>query len=32
MEQTENEVRVLQESCKALVEQNIPDLKIDEDT
>ncbi|XP_026735577.1 uncharacterized protein LOC113499339 isoform X1 [Trichoplusia ni] len=32
MEQTENEVRTLQESCRALVEQNIPDLKIEEDT
>ncbi|XP_037302374.1 uncharacterized protein LOC115444450 isoform X2 [Manduca sexta] len=32
MEQTENEVRILQESCRALVEQSIPDLKIDEDT
>ncbi|XP_028177236.1 uncharacterized protein LOC114365018 isoform X1 [Ostrinia furnacalis] len=31
MEQTENEVRILQESCKALVEQSIPDLKIEED-
>ncbi|XP_069361972.1 nuclear anchorage protein 1 isoform X2 [Maniola hyperantus] len=30
MEQTENEVKTLQESCRALVEQNIPDLKIDE--
>ncbi|XP_013186143.2 klarsicht protein isoform X1 [Amyelois transitella] len=32
MEQTENEVRILQESCRALVEQSIPDLKIDENT
>lgn len=32
MEQTENEVRTLQESCRALVEQSIPDLKIDEET
>ncbi|KOB69762.1 Uncharacterized protein OBRU01_16373, partial [Operophtera brumata] len=32
MEQTENEVRSLQESCRALVEQSIPDLKIDEVT
>ncbi|XP_059051800.1 klarsicht protein [Achroia grisella] len=32
MEQTENEVRILQESCRALVEQSIPDLKIDDDT
>ncbi|XP_021207074.1 klarsicht protein isoform X1 [Bombyx mori] len=31
MEQTENEVRTLQASCKALVEQNIPELKIDDD-
>lgn len=30
MEQTENEVRSLQESCRALVEQNIPDFKIEE--
>nr|XP_026497313.1 uncharacterized protein LOC113401567 isoform X2 [Vanessa tameamea] len=30
MEQTENEVKTLQESCRALVEQSIPDLKIDE--
>ncbi|CAG9567908.1 unnamed protein product [Danaus chrysippus] len=32
MEQTENEVKILQESCRALVEQSIPDLKIDEVT
>lgn len=32
MEQTENEVRSLQESCRALVAQNIPDFVIDEDT
>ncbi|KAJ8709083.1 hypothetical protein PYW07_008909 [Mythimna separata] len=32
MEQTENEVRTLQESCRALVELSIPDLKIEEDT
>ncbi|CAG4960249.1 unnamed protein product [Colias eurytheme] len=32
MEQTENEVKILQESCRALVEQSIPDLKIDDDT
>ncbi|KAL4717275.1 hypothetical protein ACJJTC_017162 [Scirpophaga incertulas] len=32
MEQTENEVRTLQESCRALVEQSIPDLMIDDDT
>ncbi|XP_022113891.2 uncharacterized protein LOC110992394 [Pieris rapae] len=32
MEQTENEVKILQESCRALVEQSIPDLKIEEDT
>lgn len=32
MEQTENEVRTLQESCRALVEQSIPDLKIHEET
>ncbi|XP_041982740.1 uncharacterized protein LOC121735849 isoform X2 [Aricia agestis] len=32
MEQTENEVKVLQESCRALVEQSIPDLKIDDVT
>ncbi|XP_049885984.1 klarsicht protein isoform X2 [Pectinophora gossypiella] len=32
MEQTENEVRCLQESCRALVEQSIPDFKIDEVT
>ncbi|CAH2054709.1 unnamed protein product, partial [Iphiclides podalirius] len=32
MEQTENEVKTLQESCRALVEQSIPDLKIDDDT
>ncbi|XP_075984724.1 klarsicht isoform X2 [Anticarsia gemmatalis] len=32
MEQTENEVRTLQESCRALVEQSIPDLKIEEET
>ncbi|XP_064292662.1 klarsicht protein isoform X2 [Plodia interpunctella] len=32
MEQTENEVRILQESCRALVEQSIPDLKIDENS
>ncbi|XP_013139433.1 PREDICTED: uncharacterized protein LOC106104041 [Papilio polytes] len=31
MEQTENEVKTLQESCRALVEQSIPDLKIDDD-
>ncbi|CAK1545635.1 unnamed protein product [Leptosia nina] len=31
MEQTENEVKILQESCRALVEQSIPDLKIEED-
>lgn len=30
MEQTENEVRSLQESCRALVAQSIPDLLIDE--
>ncbi|XP_072933500.1 uncharacterized protein klar isoform X2 [Epargyreus clarus] len=32
MEQTENEVKTLQESCRALVEQSIPDLKIEDDT
>ncbi|CAG4955156.1 unnamed protein product [Parnassius apollo] len=32
MEQTENEVKTLQESCRALVEQSIPDLKIDDET
>ena len=32
MEQTENEVRTLQESCRALVELSIPDLKIEEET
>ncbi|CAG9793464.1 unnamed protein product [Diatraea saccharalis] len=32
MEQTENEVRILQESCRALVEQSIPDLKIDDES
>lgn len=32
MEQTENEVRTLQESCRALVEQSIPDLKIEDET
>ncbi|KAI5644849.1 hypothetical protein NE865_03195 [Phthorimaea operculella] len=32
MEQTENEVRSLQESCRALVEQSIPDFKIDDVT
>ncbi|KAG7309101.1 hypothetical protein JYU34_005019 [Plutella xylostella] len=31
MEQTENEVRTLQESCRALVELSIPDLKITEE-
>lgn len=31
MEQTENEVRTLQESCRALVELSIPDLKIEEE-
>ncbi|KAI8437722.1 hypothetical protein MSG28_011956 [Choristoneura fumiferana] len=32
MEQTENEVRTLQESCRVLVEQSIPDLKIKDET
>ncbi|XP_035453035.2 klarsicht protein isoform X3 [Spodoptera frugiperda] len=32
MEQTENEVRTLQESCRALVELSIPDLKIEEES
>ncbi|XP_068619876.1 uncharacterized protein klar isoform X2 [Battus philenor] len=32
MEQTENEVKTLQESCRALVEKSIPDLKIDADS
>ncbi|VVC95079.1 unnamed protein product [Leptidea sinapis] len=32
MEQTENEVKILQESCRALVEQSIPDFKIDDDS
>ncbi|XP_038207126.1 uncharacterized protein LOC119828893 isoform X2 [Zerene cesonia] len=32
MEQTENEVKILQESCRALVEQSIPDLKMEDDT